>query len=310
MSKGILGTMIAKYRKEARMTQEELGGRVGVSTQAVSRWECGGTPDVELLPALADCLGVSIDALYGREGTEMVDVRELMYQKVKNAPKENCMELLMEYMIKLQEAAQVNFQPDIEGVYDLLPAELTERTEENQKMFPETCMVVDDRSCMMYGMVKDRLYSVVLPEPEKGFASALKNTEEYIKLFTLLAKPHYLEMLVDINMRKPGEYFTVRSAASRLNISEEEAERILQELYGCLMLDRMEVSDEDCMMEVYCIGQNINLYAFLFFCEEVMQSKNTMQANVVMRESPLFSAVPGTGSMRPVWVVKEEEENK
>ncbi len=310
MSKGILGAMIAKYRKAARMTQEELGSRVGVSTQAVSRWECGGTPDVELLPALADCLGVSIDALYGREGTEMVDVKELMYQKVKNAPKEKCMELLMEYMIKLQEAAQVNFQPDIEGVYDLLPAELTERGEENQKMFPETCMVVDDRSCMMYGMVKDRLYSVALPEPEKGFASALKNTEEYIKLFTLLAKPHYLEMLVDINMRKPGEYFTVRSAASRLNISEEEAERILQELYGCLMLDRMEVSDEDCMMEVYCIGQNINLYAFLFFCEEVMQSKNTMRANAVIRETPLFSAVPGTGSMRPDWNIGEEEEKK
>ena len=52
MAKGILGDMIAKYRKEAGLPQEELGPSVGVSIQAVSRWECGGTQDVELLPAL------------------------------------------------------------------------------------------------------------------------------------------------------------------------------------------------------------------------------------------------------------------
>ena len=64
-----IGTRIADYRKRLGITQEELGRAAGVSTQAVSRWECGGTPDVALLPAIADRLGVSVDALFGRGGS-------------------------------------------------------------------------------------------------------------------------------------------------------------------------------------------------------------------------------------------------
>ena len=53
MENNMLGEEIARYRKEAGLTQEELGRAVGISAQAVSRWECGGTPDVTLLPAIA-----------------------------------------------------------------------------------------------------------------------------------------------------------------------------------------------------------------------------------------------------------------
>ena len=58
---------IAKLRKVKNVTQEAVVQAVGVSTQAVSKWENGGLPDVELLPAIADYFGVSIDTLFGRE---------------------------------------------------------------------------------------------------------------------------------------------------------------------------------------------------------------------------------------------------
>jgi len=67
MDNNTLGDNIARFRKAAGLTQEELGTTVGVSAQAVSRWECGGAPDVALLPAIADALAVSTDALFGRE---------------------------------------------------------------------------------------------------------------------------------------------------------------------------------------------------------------------------------------------------
>ena len=54
-----IGTRIAALRKKRGLTQEQLGSQVGVSAQAVSKWENGGAPDVELLPALADRLGVT-----------------------------------------------------------------------------------------------------------------------------------------------------------------------------------------------------------------------------------------------------------
>ena len=59
-----IGEKIAKYRKLKGYTQEQLGELVGVSGQAVSKWENGGVPDTYLLPAISKILGVSIDALF------------------------------------------------------------------------------------------------------------------------------------------------------------------------------------------------------------------------------------------------------
>lgn len=59
-------------RKKAGMSQEELADRLGVSRQAVSRWELGSTlPDAPNLLKLSDLFGVSVDYLlrdeYGEE---------------------------------------------------------------------------------------------------------------------------------------------------------------------------------------------------------------------------------------------------
>ena len=66
-----VGENISALRKKKGATQDELGKALGVSMQAVSRWENGGMPDVALLPGIADYFGVSIDELFGREGGEM-----------------------------------------------------------------------------------------------------------------------------------------------------------------------------------------------------------------------------------------------
>lgn len=66
MSLALIGERIKKLRREKRVTQEQLGKAVGVSTQAVSKWECGGTPDVDVMPRIADYFGVTLDALFGR----------------------------------------------------------------------------------------------------------------------------------------------------------------------------------------------------------------------------------------------------
>ncbi len=60
-----IGDNIRLLRKTKGVTQEELAEAVHVSFQAVSKWENGGTPDIEILPALASFFGVSIDELMG-----------------------------------------------------------------------------------------------------------------------------------------------------------------------------------------------------------------------------------------------------
>lgn len=61
-----IGKNIAKYRKAKGLTQEELGARLGVTNQAVSKWESEvSMPDVMLLPEIANALNITLDDLYG-----------------------------------------------------------------------------------------------------------------------------------------------------------------------------------------------------------------------------------------------------
>lgn len=66
-----MGARILRRRKEKGLTQEALANKLGVSNQAVSKWEgdvC--CPDLQLLPLLADTLELSLDELFGRESKE------------------------------------------------------------------------------------------------------------------------------------------------------------------------------------------------------------------------------------------------
>ena len=73
-----LGTRIAALRREKEWKQDELAEKLGVSPQAVSKWENDQTcPDISLLPLLAKILGVSVDELLTGKKEEAPAVRML-----------------------------------------------------------------------------------------------------------------------------------------------------------------------------------------------------------------------------------------
>lgn len=312
MPKNILGEQISKYRKEAGLTQEDLGKAVGVSTQAVSRWECGGTPDVELLPAIADYLHVSIDALFGREGGEAFDLKESLYRAIRSAPKESCMDTLLEYSWIMQRASIVNHTPTILHVTDMLSSvSVVDRSnEKTPDLVPCQITLNNNAGYLLHGTVTDMPFSLIFPESEKGYAAMLKRPEEYIRLFALLAKPNYLTMLIDIDTHTPEEHFTARLAAARLHISQEEAAEILDDLSRHMMVKKLEVADETGNLSVYQKDRGINLHIFLFFCGQLMRSVNTIEMSVDLRDKPVFCSSPGTGSLTPEWATKKEDERK
>ncbi|MBO5052479.1 MAG: helix-turn-helix domain-containing protein [Clostridia bacterium] len=66
-----IGAIIKKLRQENNITQDTLATAIGVTPQAISRWESeGGYPDIELLPPLADFFSVSTDELLGYKLSE------------------------------------------------------------------------------------------------------------------------------------------------------------------------------------------------------------------------------------------------
>ncbi len=72
-----IGNKIRELRRRDGRTQEALAEALGVTGQAVSRWESGGSyPDMEIMPAIANYFGVTIDELFGyhNERSQKVDM--------------------------------------------------------------------------------------------------------------------------------------------------------------------------------------------------------------------------------------------
>ena len=91
-----IGTIIKKLRAENGVTQEALATAVGVTPQAISRWESeGGYPDIELLPALADFFSVSTDELLGYKLSQreqsLADIKSEMVRLDECGTLEECL---------------------------------------------------------------------------------------------------------------------------------------------------------------------------------------------------------------------------
>lgn len=71
-------------RKQAGMSQEQLAEKIGVSRQAVTKWETGaGIPDIENIMAISTLFDISIDDLLSNEsGSKKLPETEYLYESV------------------------------------------------------------------------------------------------------------------------------------------------------------------------------------------------------------------------------------
>ena len=77
MNQAKIGKLIAKLRKEKQLTQEQLAEKMGVSINAVSKWERGlSFPDVSLLKKICNELGISIEELINGEEDKSEEAKE------------------------------------------------------------------------------------------------------------------------------------------------------------------------------------------------------------------------------------------
>ena len=74
-----LGKRIIANRKRLGMTQDKLAEQLGITAQAVSKWENDQScPDIAMLPKLAEIFGISIDELLGITAQEKVHEAEVI----------------------------------------------------------------------------------------------------------------------------------------------------------------------------------------------------------------------------------------
>jgi transcriptional regulator with XRE-family HTH domain len=77
-----LGKRISAHRKQLGLTQDQLAEKLGVTAQAVSKWENDQScPDISMLPKLAEIFGTSIDELLGREPQQTVHTATIVSEE-------------------------------------------------------------------------------------------------------------------------------------------------------------------------------------------------------------------------------------
>jgi transcriptional regulator with XRE-family HTH domain len=266
MNSSLLGEQIAKFRKALGMTQEDLGRAVGISAQAVSRWECGGAPDVALLPGLADALGVNIDALFGREGGEKINIEDAAGRWLQGLPSKK----RMEQLCRLIWSNVRYFLPDGLNMPEI--------------GYLDTCQPVLDGSgdrlmisqCQGGGGIlvdihaEDLSFVTLWPKPENGYAQWLAPKSEYRRLFEILAKPGCLELLGYLHSRE-FRYFSPAAAAKRLHLSRETVEELLDMLVERGILHAMELELEEGEVTAYQVAEPLTFIPFLYLARCFMQ---------------------------------------
>lgn len=81
--KFMISMRIRELRKQAKLSQEMMAEKIGVSRQAITKWETGlGVPGIENLVAIADLFKLSLDELMGRDIEHETLAKDYLYESV------------------------------------------------------------------------------------------------------------------------------------------------------------------------------------------------------------------------------------
>ncbi len=149
-----ISEMIRSNRKRMNLTQEQLAEAVGVTVGAVSKWESGlSSPDITMLPKLADFFEISIDVLLGYQ-LECRTVKSTT-EKIHNL----C--LLKKYspcIVEAEKALQ-RFPNNFELVYQCAELYLLHGVEEKNHSSLQKSLTLYNRACTLISQNTDPMIS-------------------------------------------------------------------------------------------------------------------------------------------------------
>lgn len=231
-----IGENIAVLRKKKNMTQEALAAEIGVSAQAVSKWENGtNLPDIQLLPILADIFGVSIDTLYGREKSKS----ELEVPGVF----EECCEAVMNTIgTAFYNGMRYHVQQGVEvPVRDL--DEYLQQYKAHLKYAYDGVLrsaIVQKENVLYY---HHKFGGLLLRRPENGWVSVFED-ETTEKVLALLADRDFKAFIAEVIKSKKST-FTASSICRRCGIEHTaELEEKLEES-GMFLVKKVEIDERE-----------------------------------------------------------------
>lgn len=208
-----LGEVIRKYRKEKKMTQEEMAGRLGVSAPAVNKWEKGNSfPDITLLAPIARLLGITTDTLLSYRET-------LTEQEIHRIIRDLC------------EAMQTE---DYDSAFRQAEEKLQEYPNCDRLLFLTTQVL--DSYRLMLGVEEpekydDKIYRLYVRCLDSGDYEIVQDTAELLFHFFILKKDYTRaqEYLNKIS-RKDADYKRMEALLYQKQGRTEEAYRLYEEI--------------------------------------------------------------------------------
>lgn len=228
MSATVFSTRLQALRKERGVTQEQLASHLGVSPQAVSKWEKNGSyPDGDLLPRLADYFGVSIDYLYGR-AERNPSVEKQIAQALSQMANDSFGSVddpgFFDKLLSYCWAIQCGFWKGVWNDNDLnIPVETWD---EGKSVYASISS--GEAGITFMRLNTDLQYYMAVKCPDKGFAKAFPVTEKLIKLFAFLGKADHVKTLFYMMSLNGTDKVKAQTVARRLGFSEKTVRDILK----------------------------------------------------------------------------------
>jgi transcriptional regulator with XRE-family HTH domain/predicted transcriptional regulator len=278
MDVSVIGKNISALRKKKGMKQEELARVVGVSSQAVSKWERGGVPDCELLPMIADYFGVSIDSLFDRTFFDSADLRSALQTQISSTPEKERFDVAFEYCWEIEK-----------GLFGISPntislSECNKALNDNDRNHSE---LLTDLGFTQMEIADRYRYFLIVPE-FKDMDKALFDGIDYQTFFADIGKTDVFATLCLLYSRDSAKSFTVANLAKKLCISEDRVEEAIAVIskYGLIKKSILEL-DED--MVIYTFQPSPSFVPLLIFAREILKPWKRGSYVQKVRKKPYLS---------------------
>ena len=271
-----IGKQIATLRRERGIKQEELAGFVGVTAQAVSKWENGGVPDTELIPKIADFFGVSCDKLFGRSVSDYADLRTALAKKIFETPLEEQFEEAFEYCWAIEKSLYC---------HELHDDDVAEYRRTLGKKEQRYSSMLTDYGFTRMGIANRLSYFLIVPEIEDKEVAFFEGID-YPAFFKDMSDRDFFNACVLLNKRDHRKAFTAGLLVKRMGVTQERAMEILQMMrkYHLIGVTSIEMDDET--QEVYTFRPTPSFVAFLIFARELIDRPRSFSFYSEMREKP------------------------
>lgn len=213
----IFSANLIKYRKRYGLTQNQLANQLGVTPQAVSKWENGSYPDADFFPKISEALGVSLDVLFGLSvEREIPDIEQLVVDEIKRTEPERRKDTAMHIFYAAMSAYNEYKMSKIR-----YPSELELETFAEMKT---------DHEMALARLNKSLEYFCFMAVPEKGVNSYADASPEVIRLFKMLASEEAIGVIQYLGSTKRNTMQSVKIIAQNSGIPEESVAAVISEL--------------------------------------------------------------------------------